>query len=249
MFKIVEFKRCLAYATAAFLFANVATVFAIGELPATPPESELIETLKTKPAAEKAIACKQLAICGTKECVPELAKLLSDKELSSWSRIALEAIPDTSADEALVEAAGKLHGRLLVGTINSIGVRKTAAATPVLTKQLKGKDLQIASAAAVALGKIGSDDATKALRHRSRMRHRESGTQSPKGVSCAPSVSIKMEKQTKQPRFTTKFARPKCQNSENSKRPADTLLRKVRPESQPLSSSSTRRTKLSSKSV
>ena len=107
--------------------------------PATPPESELIETLKTKPAAEKAIACKQLAICGTKECVPELAKLLSDKELSSWSRIALEAIPDQSADEALVEAAGKLHGRLLVGTINSIGVRKTAAATEVLTGHLEGQ--------------------------------------------------------------------------------------------------------------
>src|SRR3954454_9652243 len=150
MFTIFQFKRCFAYAAAAFLFVNVATVFATGELPAIPPESTLIETLKTKPAAEKAIACKQLAIVGTKECVPELAKLLSDKELSSWSRIALEAIPDKSADEALVEAAGKLRGQLLVGTINSIGVRKSAAAEDVLTGHLKGKNPQIASAAAVA---------------------------------------------------------------------------------------------------
>jgi HEAT repeat protein len=164
MNKFLQFKRCFAFAAAAFLFANAAAVFATGELPPTPLESTLIETLRTKPADEKAIACKQLAICGTKECVPELAKLLADKELSSWSRIALEAIPDKSADRALVKAAARLHGRLLVGTINSIGVRKTAAATEVLTGHLKDKDPQIASAAAVALGKIGSDDATKVLR-------------------------------------------------------------------------------------
>ena len=227
------------------MLANVASVFAVGELPAIPSESVLIETLKTKPAAEKAIACKQLAIVGTKECVPELAKLLSDKELSSWSRIALEAIPDPAADEALIEAAGKLSWPTSIGTINSIGVRKIgAAATDVLTKQLKDKNLQIASAAAVALGKIGNDDATKALRES--LQHPPPTTsvpQLPKAVSCVPSVSTKKAKPTKQPRSTTKFAKPKCRNSESSKRRADTLLRKVRPESQPLSSSSTRQDK------
>ncbi len=160
----VQFKCHLALIATSILLANITSAFATGELPASPSESALIETLRTKPAADKAIACKQLAIVGTKECVPELAKLLSDKELASWSRIALEAIPGPAADEALVEAAGNLHGRLLVGTINSIGVRKIASATDVLSGLVKDKDKQIASAAAVSLGKIGNDAATKTLR-------------------------------------------------------------------------------------
>jgi HEAT repeat protein len=164
MTTISQVKRCLAFTASAVLLATASSVYATGELPAIPGESVLIETLKTKPAPEKAIACKQLAIVGTKECVPELAKLLSDEELSSWSRIALEAIPDESADQALVDAAGELKGKLLVGTINSIGVKKIAAATDVLTKHLQAKNLQVASCAAVALGKIGNDEATKTLR-------------------------------------------------------------------------------------
>jgi HEAT repeat protein len=132
--------------------------------PAARSEQELIESLRTGEPAEKAIACKQLAIYGNKSAVPELAKLLSNEELASWSRIALEAIPDPSADEALIAAASTLQGRLLVGTINSIGVRRSANAVEHLTTRLKDADAQVASAAAVALGRIGSDAATKTLR-------------------------------------------------------------------------------------
>src|SRR5690606_35374517 len=64
-------------------------------------EPDLIEVLRSGAPPEKAIACKQLAVHGTEEAVPELAKLLSDDRLASWSRIALEAIPDRAADEAL----------------------------------------------------------------------------------------------------------------------------------------------------
>jgi HEAT repeat protein len=127
-------------------------------------EQELIESLRTGDPATKAIACKQLAIYGNKAAVPELAKLLADQELASWSRIALEAIPDPAADAALVEAAKTLQGRLLVGTINSIGVRRSAGAVDQLAERLKDSDAQVASAAAVALGRIGSDTTTKILR-------------------------------------------------------------------------------------
>src|SRR5690348_14647285 len=130
----------------------------------TTGEDKLLETLKSGEPAKKAVACKQLAIHGTKKCVPEVAKLLGDKELSSWARIALEAIPDAAADEALRTACETLDGLLLVGTINSIGVRRDAEAVGVLTKRLKHKDAEVASAAAVALGHIGNDEATKTLR-------------------------------------------------------------------------------------
>src|SRR4051794_8563931 len=61
-------------------------------------EADLIKVLQSNAAPEeKAIACKRLAVCGTKEAVPALAKLLPDEQLTSWVRIALEAIPGSAA--------------------------------------------------------------------------------------------------------------------------------------------------------
>jgi HEAT repeat protein len=127
-------------------------------------EKELIDVLRTAPPAEKAVACKQLAVYGTRDAVPVLAPLLADEQLASWARIALEAIPDPAADEALRKATQTLKGRLLIGTINSIGVRRDAGAVDPLTGYLKNPDAEVASAAAVALGHIGNAAATKTLR-------------------------------------------------------------------------------------
>lgn len=128
-------------------------------------EKSLIEVLRSDaPKSEKAITCKKLAIHGSSAAVPDLAKLLPDPELSSWARIALEAIPGPAADEALREAAKSLDGLLLVGTINSIGVRRDAKAVESLTTRLQDKDEAVACAAAVALGHIGDEGATKSLR-------------------------------------------------------------------------------------
>lgn len=131
---------------------------------AVPSEKQLIETLHSGAPAEKALACKQLAFHGSKAAVPELAKLLADEQLSSWSRIALEAIPDPSTDAALIEAAKSLKGKLLVGTINSIGVRRAAGAVDVLAGRIKDSDDEVASASAVALGRIGNEQAIVSLR-------------------------------------------------------------------------------------
>ncbi len=65
---------------------------------------------------------------------------------------------------ALLEATDSLQGRLLVGTINSIGVRRNAKAVNVLAARLQDSDAEVASAAAVALGRIGNDTATASLR-------------------------------------------------------------------------------------
>ena len=131
--------------------------------PEASTEQQLIEQLRSATPEGKAIACKQLAIYGSKAAVPELAKLLSDKHLASWSRTALEAIPDPSADAALVAAAGKLQGKLLVGVINSIGVKRSAQAVDQLAARLNDTDEDVASAAAVALGRIGGEQAVHAL--------------------------------------------------------------------------------------
>ncbi len=130
-----------------------------------PSEKELIATMKSGAApADKAIACKLLAVQGTSEAVPVLAPLLADPQLASWARIALEAIPGAAADDALRTAIPSLKGNLLVGTINSIGVRRVAAAVDALTALLKDPDPSVAAAAAIALGHIANDPATKSLR-------------------------------------------------------------------------------------
>jgi len=130
-----------------------------------PKEAELLAVLRSDgPKADKAIACKRLAIHGTSAAVGDLAKLLPDPQLHSWARIALEAIPGAEADETLRKAADSLEGRLLIGAINSIGVRRDAKAVEQLTTRLKDEDAEIASAAAVALGRIGDAAAAKALK-------------------------------------------------------------------------------------
>lgn len=128
-------------------------------------EQELLAVLRSDaPPAEKAITCKLLAIHGSDAAVPDLAELLSNEQLASWSRIALEAIPGSTAGEALRNATDSLDGQLLVGVLNSIGVRQDDQAVELLTKRLQDDDVEVASAAAVALGHIGNSEATQVLR-------------------------------------------------------------------------------------
>ncbi|MCK6500960.1 MAG: HEAT repeat domain-containing protein, partial [Nitrospira sp.] len=125
---------------------------------------QALATLKSDaPPEEKAAACKRLAVFGGPEAVPALAPLLGDERLAAWARIPLEAMPGPAADDALRDAATKLYGNLLVGVINSIGVRRDVKAVETLTGRLKDANVDVADAAAVALGRIGNPAAIAAL--------------------------------------------------------------------------------------
>lgn len=154
---------CLTAALAAFSAHQFGVIGA--EAVAAEGQQALIAVLESpdSPPADKAITCKHLARLGGKEAVPALAALLADEQLAAWARIALEAIPDPAADEALREAASRLQGRLLVGVVNSIGMRSDAKAVELLSQKLDEADAEVAAAAAVALGRIGDGAATRAL--------------------------------------------------------------------------------------
>jgi HEAT repeat protein len=148
----------------------IATAAALAAIPAaaadgrSPKEKELIAVLRSDAAeAAKAIACKGLAVHGSADAVPDLAKLLGNERLASWARIALESIPDPACDEALRAAADSLSGLRLVGVLNSIGVRRDTAAVDLLVRKLADTDADVAAAAAAALGNLPGKPATERL--------------------------------------------------------------------------------------
>ena len=133
-------------------------------IPPAGSEGKLIAVLKSDAShKEKADACRQLAIIGTKKAVAPLAALLGDEKLSHMARYGLEPNPDPAVDEALRDALGRLKGRPLVGVIGSIGVRRDAMAVRPLTRMLRNSDAQVAQAAARALGSIANNSAANSL--------------------------------------------------------------------------------------
>ena len=160
-----RFVPVVAVLVAAVLFCGAVRSSGQTVPPATKEEeAKLLNVLKSAaPQKDKVDACRQLGVIGTKDAVPVLAAMLADEKLSHNARYALEPIPDPSVDDALRDALGKVKGRLLVGVIGSIGVRRDAKATDALAKLLKDADADVAQAAARALGKIGTAAAAKPI--------------------------------------------------------------------------------------
>ena len=118
-------------------------------------EQALLEVLQSDaklPAKE--YICRQLALIGTSLCVPALAGMLSDAELSDCARFALEAIPDASVDDALRAALDGASGNPRVGIVNTLGERRDQKAIPALLEMRNGSDKVLSAAVEVALRKI-----------------------------------------------------------------------------------------------
>lgn len=157
-------QRIILILLAAVVLSPLAASFAQTVAPAS-KQDELIAVLKSNDSTrqEKATACRYLTFIATEKAVPALASLLADEEMNHMARYALEPIPDSSVDDALLEALGKLEGKPLVGVIGSLGVRGETRAVKPLAKMLKNNDPMIAQATARALGNIGNEAAAKAL--------------------------------------------------------------------------------------
>jgi len=129
-----------------------------------PDEVKLIAVLESDAGwMEKQAACRDLRRVGTVKSVPALAELLSDESLSHMARNALEAMPYSEAGEALRDALAMTTGRTKTGVITSIGVRRDARAVAHLMPLLNDPDIDIARAAAGALGRIATPESSKAL--------------------------------------------------------------------------------------
>ncbi len=61
------------------------------------------------------------------------------------------------------DALPSLNGKLKIGVISSLGVRRDTAAIAALTAALGDADVAVAAAAATALGDIGTEQAVESL--------------------------------------------------------------------------------------
>ena len=141
------------------------STYAQQDPPAAGDQAALLAVLQSNaPIFDKAKACQQLAVIGTKDAVPVLAKLLADEQLRHYARFALEPLPDPTVDETLRASLDQLKGGLLVGVTNSIGMRRDVQAIDPLKALLQDTDPAVAGAAACALGRIASPAAIDILK-------------------------------------------------------------------------------------
>lgn len=132
---------------------------------ADPREAAPLAVLRSDASVQdKARACQQLADFAGPAAVPALAGLLSHEQLGDYARSGLESMTDPAAGAALRSALGSLRGRQLAGAINSLGVRRDAAAVPDLRRfALDPAGGPTAEAAVTALGLVGDAAAARAL--------------------------------------------------------------------------------------
>ncbi len=142
-----------------------AVIAAHGDAQATKTiEERLTAALKTKLTRDgHDYVCRKLMIVGTAASVQPLAELLADQDTSHMARFALERIPSPEAGRALHESLAKLPAALKIGVIASLGVRRDSDCVADLAKLLSESDATVARAAAIALGDIGTVEASKAL--------------------------------------------------------------------------------------
>jgi hypothetical protein len=112
--------------------------------------------------AAKEYICRKLSLIGTAASVPALASLLPQREHSHMARFALERIAAPEAATALRKAAETVEGDLKIGMVSSLAGKGDTAAVPLLAGMLQA-DRRLAIAAAEALGRLATPEASQAL--------------------------------------------------------------------------------------
>jgi hypothetical protein len=106
--------------------------------------------------AAKEYACRQLCLMGTAACVPAVAAVLLEADLSHMARYALERIEAPEAAAALRAALPHATGSLQIGILSSLAARQdiasVAAIAAVLEAAIRAGNTILATAAADALG-------------------------------------------------------------------------------------------------
>ena len=130
-------------------------------------EAKLLGLLQTPEATPhaKSWACRTLRFAGSEQCVPALAAVLGDKQLSADALFALRSLAGERVDAALRAALASTQGLLKAGVIQTLGARGDRAAVALIAPLAGAGDPVVAEAALYALGQIGGGAALKALQN------------------------------------------------------------------------------------
>ncbi len=127
-------------------------------------EAGLVQLLAPSATFEaRRFACKQLGIIGSKAALPALAPLLKSDETAGIACLALATYPPGNADEMLRTALVSAPSAARIQIINTLGDRRDSDSVKLLAQWAAAADRSVAEAAVAALGKIGDEDAWKAL--------------------------------------------------------------------------------------
>lgn len=135
------------------------------------PRAQLESALVTLLEADLSLAaqqeiCRRLAIIGTDQSVPALARMLAHKDgrVAEAACYALAGNPSPAATAALRHALTRANGAGLVAVINLLGNRRDSRSDQDLAALARGREGEIADPAIGALGKIATDSAVQTLR-------------------------------------------------------------------------------------
>ena len=112
---------------------------------------------------DRANAFEKIGDVASDDAVEPLVGFLGDKKWSHYARFALQKMEGKNATAALLQSLDVLDGDLKLGVISTVGRRRDTTAVAPLAKLLASTDAEVSEAAAVALGWIGTPDATAVL--------------------------------------------------------------------------------------
>jgi hypothetical protein len=127
-------------------------------------EQQFLALLRSEATpAGKQFICSRLGHIGTGASVPTLVGMLADSSTRDMCMYALEYLPGDAVNDSLCRALPIAHGRMQCGIVNALGRRHVAAAVAFIQPLLIAEDHEVATAAASALGEIGTQAAAGAL--------------------------------------------------------------------------------------
>lgn len=127
-------------------------------------ESLMIKFLQSDAtAAGKQYVCRELGLIGTSSSVSVLSGLMSAPGMAGTALLALEKIPGSKADQALMKVLEERDDVLQLAVMNSLAARQVNAAIIPISKLMHSDNEILALAAISALGSIGGTEAANIL--------------------------------------------------------------------------------------
>ncbi len=127
-------------------------------------EQQMIALLESGATVRaKQFVCHQLWIIATDKSVAILEKMLLEKDTAEMACYALRTHPSDAATRVLREALSRVDDQTKIRILNILGDKKDAACVDQLIDLLESENADVAEAAAISLGTIGTEKGVDAI--------------------------------------------------------------------------------------